>query len=320
MGGASVVRQKFVVSSGTFRRFTFPCLPMAPSSPTNLTHSSAYLTDKPYDVQLGVLKWIRCLLSAVIDEATTTAAAAPAAIECKRDQHPHKGADDGVSQEKELLSANFKKVEENEGDRQEQEDVANINGREDRPKILNSAEEAGCAAAAPPSTAGAGTAVGRKRPRTATFHGRSSFGVGCVVECFHPVSDLCNTLPLSRLGFCVTAHAGSWVAAGQRGCNHGPQHYTSLGLCSLPADYSGNRRAAGSAQLLFPFVAGISGMQACGSAVILPMGTVLQFHSSSGHAKLPYHRTYLTIIPLCSNSLSYIRRMTACGIPPQSPP
>lgn len=179
---------------------------MVSNSPTNLTHSSAYLTDKPYDVQLGVLKWIRGLLSAVIDEAATTgaASAAAAAVECNRDQQPHEGADGGVRQEEEPRSPSEKKVEEKKGYRQEQEGAAaDINGCEERPEILNSAE-ARCAAAAP-SSDGLGKAVGRKRPRSATSHGRSDFGVGCVVECFHPVSDCAPFLSLSRL--CVAAHA-----------------------------------------------------------------------------------------------------------------
>lgn len=207
---------------------SLPALPMGPSSPMNLTHSSVYLTDKPYDVQLGVLKWIRGLLSEVIDKAATTAttAAAGAAIEPERDQRPHKGTDDRVRQEEIIISPSGKEGEENKVHRhEEREDVADTSGREEGTKILNSSP--GCAAAAPASTA-AGAAVGRKRPRAATLHGRPGFGVGSVVECFHPVSDV--VLSLQR---CAAMHVmricAEMLQDGQRS-NCRRVALTSLGL------------------------------------------------------------------------------------------
>lgn len=46
---------------------------MSPTCPPNLTQSTAHLKDNPYDVQLGVLKWIRALVFEVIDQASTRA-------------------------------------------------------------------------------------------------------------------------------------------------------------------------------------------------------------------------------------------------------
>lgn len=49
---------------------------MPAKSPHNLITSTAYLTDKPYEVQLGVLRWIRTLIAGVVDKAASEGSAA----------------------------------------------------------------------------------------------------------------------------------------------------------------------------------------------------------------------------------------------------
>ncbi|CAN0093748.1 unnamed protein product [Scytosiphon promiscuus] len=147
---------------------------MGPGRPANLTHSTAYLTDKPYDVQLGVLRWVRGLISEVIDEAASKLSPAAASIE--PDQGTC-GLSSGGVQEGDLVLPDAKK---REGDGQE------VRGEDDAGAHHSSSSGAGEAGGrGGESTHGGSAGVGRKRPRPPSQQGRKSFGLGDVVECFH---------------------------------------------------------------------------------------------------------------------------------------
>lgn len=153
-----------------------PCA-MGPRCPPNLTHSSAYLKDNPYELQLGVLKYIRGLLSEVINEATSQ-------VLPDESGRQGDGGDNECSRQDEnylLLAA-----EAGEGNKLDGQEGDGGGAIVDTSDPTTATDVAGLVDRAGGSMH---TAVGRKRPRTATLHGRDAFGVGAVVQCFHTVSD-----------------------------------------------------------------------------------------------------------------------------------
>lgn len=192
---------------------------MGPSCPPNLTHSTAYLTDKPYDVQLGVLRWIRGLLSEVIDEAVSqlSTSATPIEPEITRQQDNLDHDTGCVGQETDSLPPDSETPVRNKHRKHTQDDEGSSavegegvdacgsggHGESVRkfktPAAVTRATTdendgvttaTGTAAADTADGDGGSMGVGRKRPRTPMLHERNTFGVGSVVECFHPVSDV----------------------------------------------------------------------------------------------------------------------------------
>lgn len=182
---------------------------MSPGRPANLTHSTAYLTDKPYDVQLGVLRWIRELLSEVVDDAASQLSTTTAAAPIEPDQGTC-GVNSPSVQGQDLALPDAEERQEN-GRVREQQDAgishrdsgaggestlevskAEPSSTEEESRAgMRTTEGAGVAttAAAVDGAGGVGSAsVGRKRPRAQTQQRRDCFGLGDVVECFHAVS------------------------------------------------------------------------------------------------------------------------------------
>ena len=147
---------------------------MGPKCPPNLTHSTAYLKDNPYEVQLGVLKYVRGLVFEVVEASTTAALASEGGTQGN-------GGDDECSR-----PGGDSLLLETEEEEEEEEWARKLDGQKGECEgvILDtSGHEEG---------SDGSTAVargGRKRPRTATLHGQDCFGTGSVVECFHAVSD-----------------------------------------------------------------------------------------------------------------------------------
>ncbi|CAN0119065.1 unnamed protein product [Ectocarpus sp. 6 AP-2014] len=159
---------------------------MGRSLPANLTHSTAYLTDKPYDVQLGVLRWIRGLLSEVVDNAvselSTTAAGSIRNVEPEtRGDHDDNGAC-GRSAAREVGGNTPQQDEGVDGS-----EALNLNSTA---ALLD--ESVGAATAGSRGDGGSSsTGNGRKRPRASTpLDRRDIFVPGSVVECFHPDDGL----------------------------------------------------------------------------------------------------------------------------------
>lgn len=189
---------------------------MGRSCPPNLTHSTAYLTDKPYDVQLGVLRWIRGLLSEVVDEATTQLSTTATRIERESGQQGnHDDHDTGCdTQMKDSLPPDTQTRTENKPPEhtQDEEGLSTVKSQdvEDRGSgesvrifkteaaetraTMDENDGGGTTSAHDAAAAdtadgdGGSTGVSRKRPRTPTL--KNSFGVGSVVECYHPVSNV----------------------------------------------------------------------------------------------------------------------------------
>lgn len=187
---------------------------MAMHAPPQLTVTKVFLKDNPYEKQLGLLRWIRTLLTEVVDTA---------ASQSEDDQHRH-------HQKQEELAVDACKEGDQEGcalgaptseDKREEEDstggvatksestaevleeshpcvqdvqadVAISSDASDSRIISEALEENGTAV----------SASSRKRPRNLT-HGRELFGVGSVVECFHPVSRGVNTDDIQYLVGCT---------------------------------------------------------------------------------------------------------------------
>lgn len=176
---------------------------MAMHAPPQLTVTKVFLTDKPYEKQLGLLRWIRTLLTEVVDTA---------ASQSEDDQHRH-------HQKQEELAVDDCKEGDQEGcalgaptseDKREEEDSTGgvTTKSESTEEVLEESHPCvqdvqAVEMASEPSDSRMisealeenGTAVSassRKRPRNLT-HGRELFGVGSVVECFHPVSRGVNT-------------------------------------------------------------------------------------------------------------------------------
>ncbi|CAB1121224.1 unnamed protein product [Ectocarpus sp. CCAP 1310/34] len=159
---------------------------MGRSLPVNLTHSSAYLTDKPYDVQLGVLRWIRGLLSEVVDNAvsqlSTTAAGSIHNVEPETQGDDDDDVACGRSAAREVGGSIPQKDE-------------GVDGSEALNLKSTAALLDECVGAATTGSRGDGgsssTGNGRKRPRTSTpLDRRDVFVPGSVVECFHPDDGL----------------------------------------------------------------------------------------------------------------------------------
>lgn len=168
---------------------------MAMHAPPHLTVTKAFLTDNPYEKQLGVLRWIRTLLSEVVDKA---------ASQTENDQHRHH-----PKEEEELAGVVCKEGDEKgcalgaptPGDKREEDSTGGVTAKsesteqvleERRPCVedVQTDVAASCSVINEALLEENGTAVsatGRKRPRN-LMHGRHLFGVGSVVECFHPVS------------------------------------------------------------------------------------------------------------------------------------
>lgn len=190
---------------------------MGPSCPPNLTHSTTYLTDKPYDVQLGVLRWIRGLLFEVIDEAASQLSTTATSIEPESLQHGSHDDNGCGRQEENSLPPGAETRMENKPQEHTQDDEGLpaiegegvddcSSGHGESVRILKTmskatTDEHGVNPDGDGDGEGGSTGIGRKRPRTPTLHERHTFGVGSVVECFHPVSDPFNRCRLS--GSCV---------------------------------------------------------------------------------------------------------------------
>lgn len=195
---------------------------MGPSCPPNLTHSTAYLTDKPYDVQLGVLRWIRGLLSEVIEEAASQLSTRATSIEPENiRQQDNLDHDAGcVGQETDSLPPDAETPMKNKHREhtQDKEGLSAVEGQDvddcssgghgeavrmfktpaaGVTRATTDEDDSSVTTAVADDAAAADTAdgdggrmgVGRKRPRTPMLHERNTFGVGSVVECFHPVRD-----------------------------------------------------------------------------------------------------------------------------------
>lgn len=146
---------------------------MGSRCPPNLTHSTAYLKDSPYEVQLGVLKYLRSLVFEVVEASTR------AALENESERQGNGGDDECSRQDGESRLLEAEEEEEEEG-------MGKLDGQKGGREgaiVDTSGHEDGSDGST------AATRGGRKRPRTATLHGRDSFGLGSVVECFHAVSN-----------------------------------------------------------------------------------------------------------------------------------
>lgn len=169
-------------------------------APPHLTVTKAFLTDNPYENQLGLLRWIRKFLSEVVDAA---------ASQSESDQH-RRQEEQKEEEEKELAGDACKEDDQEQGcalgaptqeeKREEhstsgaisksvsteealEESLPCVEGVEaDTVAPSNSIVTEGCKESGTAASAG-----GRKRPRN-LLHGQDLFGVGSVVECFHPVS------------------------------------------------------------------------------------------------------------------------------------
>lgn len=159
---------------------------MGRSLPANLTHSTAYLTDKPYDVQLGVLRWIRGLLYEVIDNAASQLSTAAAAAGSVPNVEPEtQGDGDGGA----CGRSAAREVGGNAPQQDEGVDGSEALNLKSTAALLD--ESVGAATTGSRGDGGTSSAGnGRKRPRTSTpLDRRDIFVSGSVVECFHPVSS-----------------------------------------------------------------------------------------------------------------------------------
>lgn len=167
---------------------------MAMHAPRRFTVTKAVLTDNPYEKQLGVLRWIRTVLSEVVDKA---------ASQSEDDQHRH-------HQKQEELAGAVCEEGDEEGcalgapaseDKREEDSTDGVTAKsesteevleESRPCVedVRTDVATSCSVISEAPLEENGTAVSatsRKRPRN-LMHGRDFFSVGSVVECFHPVS------------------------------------------------------------------------------------------------------------------------------------
>ncbi|CAN0171747.1 unnamed protein product [Ectocarpus sp. 4 AP-2014] len=159
---------------------------MGRSLPANFTHSTAYLTDKPYDVQLGVLRWIRGLLSEVVDNAvsqlSTTAAGSMHYLEPETQGDDDEDGACGRSAAREI-GGNIP---------QQDEGVDGSEALNLKSTAALRDESVGAATTGSRGDGGSSsTGNGRKRSRTSTpLDRRDVFVPGSVVECFHPDDGL----------------------------------------------------------------------------------------------------------------------------------
>lgn len=175
--------------------------------PPKLTVTKVYLTDKPYEKQLDLLRWIRKLLSEVVDSAASQSkdgqhlrqeqGELAAGNVCKEDVEEEcmlgaptpeqKGQSTSAStaakseSTEEVLGENCQQV-------QTSLPAADVAAAMSRGPV-DSSEALTESRAAVVSTGV--SANSRKRPRH-LMHGQELFGVGSVVECFHPVSCACT--------------------------------------------------------------------------------------------------------------------------------
>lgn len=162
---------------------------MGRSLPAKLTHSTAYLTDKPYDVQLGVLRWIRGLLSEVIDNAasqlsTTAASAAAGSIHNVEPETQGDGGDGACGR------SAAGEVGGNTSQQDEGVDGSEALNFKSTAALLDESVGAATTGSRGDGGGSSSTGNGRKRPRTSTpLDRRDIFVPGSVVECFHPVSS-----------------------------------------------------------------------------------------------------------------------------------
>ncbi|CAM9270282.1 unnamed protein product, partial [Laminaria digitata] len=171
-------------------------------APPHLTVTKAFLTDNPYENQLGLLRWIRKFLSEVVDAA---------ASQSESDQH-RRQEEQKEEKEEELAVDACKEDDQEQGcalgapTQEEKREEHSTSGaisksasteealEESRPCVegveadtvapSNSIITEGCKESGTAASAG-----GRKRPRN-LLHGQDLFGVGSVVECFHPDDGL----------------------------------------------------------------------------------------------------------------------------------
>lgn len=156
---------------------------MTKETPRNLVLTSAYLSDKPYEVQLEVLRWMRILLHDVVDRAASTA------FKRSEDQ-----------QEEPVISRQEFKAENQLGkDKdscQRSRSILEGSAVESEPSQQASAQDSGGASSntteeSDVTTEDSCKSNRRKRPRkpSTSLEGKPLV-VGSVVECFHPVSSV----------------------------------------------------------------------------------------------------------------------------------
>lgn len=170
--------------------------PMTP--PRNLVVTKVHVTDKPYEVQLGAIRWIKTLVSTLVDTALATAVPVPAPLaplvapvdtavddpgDCSEDSleetttsTPKKDAPAGsvaCADPSWDLSVEYQREE----------------GGAPSLSLLGATNTTACSAALSTSAENsrASEQKRRKRPRTATQLGQDLYDVGAIVECFHAV-------------------------------------------------------------------------------------------------------------------------------------
>lgn len=171
--------------------------------PPQLTVTKVYLTDNPYEKQLDLLRWIRKLLSEVVDSA---------ASHSEDDQHLRQeqeelAAGDACKQDVQEVCILGTPTPEQEGKSTSASTAVKLESTEevlgeshqDVQTSLAAADVDAAMSSGPVDGSGAlresGPAVvstgvsasSRKRPRH-VMHGQELLGAGSVVECFHPVS------------------------------------------------------------------------------------------------------------------------------------
>lgn len=159
---------------------------MTKETPRNLVLTSAYLTDKPYEVQLEVFRWMRVLLHDVVDRAAATA------LQRSEDQQQHQQEEFVISQEdkdgNQLGKAKDRcqnRSSSLEGSAVESEPSQPASAQDSGGASSNTAAEAGL------TSEDSCKSNRRKRPRKPTSpNGGNALIVGSVVECFHPVSSI----------------------------------------------------------------------------------------------------------------------------------
>lgn len=164
---------------------------MTKETPRNLLVTSAYLSDKPYEVQLEVLRWMRILLHDVVDRAASTASTS------------FKRSDD--QQEEPVISRQEVEGEIHLGNDkdscQSSSSVLEGSAVESEPSSQqSSAQDSGVATSNTTAESGLTTedsckSSRRKRPRKPQKPREgNALVVGSVAECFHPVSSILSTL------------------------------------------------------------------------------------------------------------------------------
>lgn len=171
---------------------------MGSKIPPNLSITTTYLTDTPYEVQLGVLRGIRTLLAGVVDDAISQASTKLGDSAHNHQQQQQQGQKqqsdgDGLSDES-LVRVDMPKENDSDvhlgsdppvGSEIHAEEGSGAEAVAPSAGEVEGLEESGTAALDPTRNSSS-----RKRPRTPSPTRRDFYTAGSVVECFHPVSLL----------------------------------------------------------------------------------------------------------------------------------